>query len=123
MSNTSTVKCPNCKHEFQLGDAISSEIEASIKARYMERYNKDQKLLAEEIEKVKKKEENQEQIIADKVKLQKSVLEQEAIKKAAGEMQLQMEALNKELTEKANKLKESQAKGIRVFIKRKRNKN
>ena len=79
MSSPSTIKCPNCKHEFQLGEAISSEIEASIKARYMDRFNKDQKLIAEKekefelkIEQLKKQEENQEQIIADKIKLSKS---------------------------------------------------
>ena len=110
MSNSSTVKCPNCKTEFQLGDAISSEIEAKIKARYVERFNKDQKDLADkekqyelQLEQLKKQQEEQEKIIAEKVKLQKGALEQEAIKKAASEMQLQMEMLNKELSEKENK--------------------
>lgn len=126
MSSPSTIKCPNCKHEFQLGEAISSEIEASIKARYMDRFNKDQKLIAEKekefelkIEQLKKQEENQEQIIADKIKLQKAILEQEAIKKAASEMHLQMELLNKELTEKAHKLKESQDKELAFLLKEK----
>jgi hypothetical protein len=126
MSNPSTVKCPNCKTEFQLGDAISSEIEAKIKARYVERFNKDQKELADkekqfelQMEQFKKQEENQEKIIADKVKLQKSVLEQEAIKKAASEMQLQMDMLNKELSEKETKLKDSQAKELQFLLKAK----
>ena len=126
MSNPSTVKCPHCKTEFQLGDAISSEIEAKIKARYVERFNKDQKELADkekqfelQLEQFKKQEENQEKIIADKVKLQKSVLEQEAIKKAASEMQLQMDMLNKELSEKETKLKDSQAKELQFLLKAK----
>jgi hypothetical protein len=126
MSSPSTIKCPNCKHEFQLGEAISSEIEASIKARYMDRFNKDQKLIAEKekefelkIEHLKKQEENQEQIIADKIKLQKSILEQEATKKAASEMHIQMELLNKELADKAHKLKESQHKELAFLIKEK----
>ena len=130
MSTSSTIKCPNCKHEFQLGEAISSEIEASIKARYMDRFNKDQKLLAEKekefelkIEQLKKQEEDQAQIIADKMKLQKSILEEEAFKKAASEMNLQFELLNKELTEKANKLKESQAKELEFLLKEKEIKN
>ncbi|MFO0322985.1 MAG: DUF2130 domain-containing protein [Bacteroidota bacterium] len=130
MSSSSTIKCPNCKHEFQLGEALSSEIEASIKARYMDRFNKDQKLLAEKekefelkIEQLKKQEENQAQIIADKMKLQRSILEEEAIKKAALEMNLQLELLNKELTEKAHKLKESQAKELEFLLKEKEIKN
>ena len=126
MSTPSTIKCPNCKHEFQLGEAISSEIEASIKARYMDRFNKDQKLIADKekefelkIEQLKKQEENQAQIIADKIKLQKGVLEEEATKKAASEMQIHLELLNKELTEKAHKLKESQAKELEFLLKEK----
>ncbi len=130
MSTLSTVKCPNCKHEFQPGDAISAEIEGKIKARYVERFNKDQKdladkerLLEKQLELVKKQQEDQESIIADKVKLQKSVLEQEAIKKAASEMQMQMELLNKELTEKSLKLKESQGKELEFLLKEKEIKN
>ena len=126
MSTPSTIKCPNCKQEFQLGEAISSEIEASIKARYMDRFNKDQKLIADKekefeikIEQLKKQEENQAQIIADKIKLQKGALEEEATKKAASEMQVQLELLNKELTEKAHKLKESQAKELAFLLKEK----
>ena len=126
MSNSSTVKCPNCKTEFQLGDAISSEIEAKIKARYVERFNKDQKDLADkekqyelQLEQLKKQQEEQDKIIAEKVKLQKGLLEQEAIKKAASEMQLQMEMLNKELSEKETKLKDSQAKELQFLLKAK----
>lgn len=126
----STVKCPNCKHEFQLGDAISAEIEGTIRKRYMERFNKDQEELKEkkraleqQQEEMKKQQEEQERIIADKVKLQKAVLEQEAIKKAAGEMQMQMEQLNKELNEKAQKLRESQEKELDYLKKEKEIKN
>ncbi|MES2132991.1 MAG: DUF2130 domain-containing protein [Bacteroidota bacterium] len=130
MSTPSTVKCPNCKHEFQLGDAISAEIEGKIKARYVERFNKDQKDLADkerlveqQLEHIKKQQEDQERIVADKVRLQKSVLEQEATKKAASEMQMQMELLNKELAEKAQKLKESQGKELEFLLKEKEIKN
>ncbi len=131
MSSTqSTVKCPNCKHEFQLGDAISAEIEGKIRTRYLERYNKDQKELEDkkraielQQEEMKKQQEDQERIIADKVKLQKAVLEQEAIKKAASEMQMQMEQLNKELNEKAQKLRESQEKELDYLKKEKEIKN
>lgn len=130
MSNQSTVKCPNCKTEFQLGDAISAEIEAKIKARYVERFNKDQKELVDkekqielQLEFVKKQQEDQEKIIFEKVKLQRAILEQEAIKKAASEMHLQMEMMNKELLEKDKKLKESQVKELEFLLKEKELKN
>lgn len=126
MSNSSTVKCPNCKTEFQLGDAISSEIEAKIKARYVERFNKDQKELADkekqfelQLEQLKKQQEEQEKIIAEKVKLQKAVLEQEAIKKAADEVDTRVKLMEKELQEKTAKIKEAQLKELELMQKEK----
>jgi hypothetical protein len=126
MSNTSTVKCPNCKTEFQIGDAISSEIETKIKARYVDRFNKDQKEILEKekqielkLEELKKQQESQEKIISEKINLQKSILEKEAIKKAATEVEMRMELLNKELLEKSQKLKESQTKELEFLLKEK----
>ena len=105
MSNNSTITCPNCKHDFPIENALSQKIEDDIKARYLKRYNEDKQKfeaekaqLAKETELIKAQGENQEQILADKLRLAKSQLEQEAIKKAASEMALQMEMLNKELT-------------------------
>ena len=126
MSTTATVKCPNCKTEFQLGDAISGEIEAKIKARYVERFNKDQKELVEkekqielQLEQVKKQQEEQERIISEKVKLQKAVLEQEATKKAAEEVDTRVKLMEKELQEKTEKIKESQLKELELMQKEK----
>lgn len=126
MSQTATVKCPNCKTEFQLGDAISSEIEAKIRARYIERHNKDQKELQEkekqielQLEQVKKQQEEQERIIADKVKLQKAVLQEEAIKKAAEEVDARVKLMEKELQEKTAKVKEAQVKELELLQKEK----
>ncbi len=126
MSTTSTVKCPNCKHEFQLGDAISAEIEAKIKTRYMERFNKDQKELADkekqyeiQLEQLKKQQEEQDRIIAEKVKLQRSILEQEATKKAAEEVDIRVKLMEKELLEKTEKIKESQLKELELMQKEK----
>jgi hypothetical protein len=126
MSNYSSVKCPNCKHEFQLEEAIASEIETKIKARYIERFTKDQKELAEkeklvqaQLEQVKKQQEEQERIIADKIKIQRSVLEQEAIKKAAEEVDLRVKMMEKELSEKTIKIKEAQQKELELLQKEK----
>lgn len=126
MSNNSTIKCPNCQHEFPIGNALAQEIESDIRAKYKSYLNDAQKKievekaqLAKELEAVKLQGENQEQILADKLKLEKGRLEQEAIKKAASEMQLQMDSLNKELTDKAQKLKESQQKELELMQKEK----
>jgi len=126
MSNNSTITCPNCKHDFPIENALSQKIEDDIKSRYLKRYNEDKQKfetekaqLAKEAELIKIQGENQEQILADKLRLAKSQLEQEAIKKAASEMALQMEMLNKELTDKSQKLKESQVKELELMQKEK----
>lgn len=126
MSNNSTIKCPNCKHEFPIGSALAEEIENDIRAKYKGYLGEAQKKidlekaqLAKETEQLKLLAENQESVLAEKLKLAKGQLEQEAIKKASGEMQLQMELLNKELTEKSQKLRESQTKELELMQKEK----
>lgn len=126
MSNNSTVKCPNCQHEFPIGNALAQEIESEIRGKYLKKYSEEkQKMDAEkarlekESELLKQQAEQQEKVIADKVRLAKQQLEQEAIKKAAGEVALQVEMLNKELAEKARKLKESQQKELELLHKEK----
>lgn len=126
MSNNSTVKCPSCNHEFQIGNALAQEIESEIKGRYLKRFNEDRQkleaekaLLVQQSEQLKMQSENQERVISDKLKLAKHQLEQEAIKKAADEMQMQMDLLNKEIREKSQKLKESQSKELELLYKEK----
>src|SRR4051812_34176048 len=101
MSNNSTIKCPNCQHEFPIGNALAQEIENDIRGKYLKRYNEDKlkmeaekAQLAKETEQIRLQAENQEVILADRLKLAKAQLEHEAVKKAASEVQLQMEQLN-----------------------------
>ncbi len=126
MSNNSTVKCPNCKHEFPIGNALAEEIESDIKAKYTiylkeakQKIENEKAILAKESEQLKLAAENQERIISDKLKLAKQQLQQEAIKKAGEEMQLHMDSLNKELAEKTKKIKDSQIKELEVLQKEK----
>lgn len=122
MSNNSTIQCPNCKHDFPIENALSQKIEEDIRGKYLKRYNEEkQKLesqkvqLAKESEQLKLMAENQEKLLEDKLRVAKGQLQEEAVKKAASEMQLQMELLNKELTEKSQKLKESQIKELELM--------
>ena len=127
MSNNSTIKCPNCKHEFPIGNALAQEIENDIRTKYLKRYNDDKLKLenekaqvAKDAEQLKLQTENQESILADKLRLAKTQLEQEAIKKAASEMEVQVKFLNNELTEKDKKLKESQEKELELLTERRK---
>jgi hypothetical protein len=126
MSNNSTIQCPNCKYEFPIENALSQKIEDDIRGKYLKRYNEDKQklesekaLLAKESEQLKLQSENQDRLLEDKLKAAKILLQEEAIKKAASEMQLQLEMLNKELTEKSQKLKDSQVKELELMQKEK----
>lgn len=126
MTNPSTIKCPNCKHEFPIGNALAQEIENEIRNKYLKVYNEDKQKLEHErhqinllLEKVKSDTENQEKIIAEKVKQQKQALEQDAIKKAAEEMDVRLKLMEKELEEKTVKIKEAQHKELELLQKEK----
>jgi len=126
MSNNSTIKCPNCQHEFPIGNALAKEIEDDIRTKYTGYLNAEKKKmeaeksqLAKDAEQLKLQAENQDRILADKLRLAKIQLEEDAVKKASTEIQLQMEMLNKELTEKSQKLKESQVKELELMQKEK----
>lgn len=126
MSNNSTIKCPNCQHEFPIGNALAKEIEDDIRTKYTGYLNAEKKKmeaeksqLAKDAEQLKLQAENQDRVLADKLRLAKIQLEEDAVKKASSEIQLQMEMLNKELTEKSQKLKESQIKELELMQKEK----
>lgn len=127
MSNKSTIKCPNCGNTFPIGDALATEIEAGIKQRYVDRFNQDQKELEEkkkkleaEAEKLKTLQEDQDKIIAEKIKQKGQILEQEAEKKASEAVDLKVKSMEREIEEKAKQLKESQAKEIDILEREKK---
>ena len=75
MSNSSNIICPNCKHEFPIGNALTQQIETDIRNKYLKVYNDDkQKLEAERaqinklMEQAKTDAENQEKIITEIIK-------------------------------------------------------
>lgn len=124
MSNNSTIKCPNCQHEFPIGNALAQEIESEIRAKYKAHLQAENKKLEAEkaqlqkdAEQLKLMKDNQEQVLADRLRVEKLRLQEEAVRKAADEMKLQVEALNRDLTEKTLKLKESQAKELELLQK------
>jgi len=126
MSNNSTIRCPNCKHEFPIGSALAQDIENDIKNRYLKRYNEDKQLLETERQKLEKEaealklqKENEERIIADKLRLAKIQLEAEALKKAEAEQQVKLTLLGKELAEKEDKLREGQKRELELLQKEK----
>lgn len=126
MSNNSTIKCPNCQHEFPIGNALAQEIESDIRAKYTKHLGEEKKKFeAREAEIAREKEQlrleklNQNNVIEERLKAERLKLEQYANKKAAEEMDLKFKFLNNELIEKTNKIKEGEEKELQ-FLKDKR---
>ncbi len=127
MSNNSTIKCPNCQHQFPIGNALAQEIENDIRAKYLKRYGEDKTKLDAEKAQLEKEAEllrleklNQNNVIEERIKAERLKLEQQATKKAAEEMDLKFKFLNEELTEKNKKLKESQEKELELTTERRK---
>lgn len=124
------IKCPNCAHEFPLENAITNEIENSIRTRYLNQYKKDQEAIAEKEKQVKAEKErlalqleDQEKIVAEKVKQEKLRLEMEAKKKATEELSVQLNAMKEDLEAKNQRIKESQQKEVEYLRKEQEFKN
>lgn len=122
MSNNLTIKCPNCHHAFPMGNALTQEIEAEIRGKYLKRYTDDQqrleeekKKLAREAEELKLKAENQDRILDDKLRLAKQQLQEELSKKAGAEVQAQLEVMKEELDKKSKLLVETQKRELQIL--------
>jgi hypothetical protein len=124
MSNNSTVRCPNCRHEFPIGNALAQEIEAEIRARYVEHFQKEKgkldaerSVIAKEAEQLKSQAENQDRIFADRLRIAKIQLEEQAAKKASEELKTKMDLLSKELDDKRVALRQSQEREVALMQK------
>ena len=100
MNNNSTIKCPNCNHEFPIGNALAQSIENDIRQRYLTKYNEDKKKLnAEKLElaryseDLQKQKENIEYSLREKLNEEKIKIQEEASKKAEEENQLKIKFL------------------------------
>jgi len=127
MSNNSTIKCPNCQHEFPIGNALAQEIENEIRTKYVKHLSEEKKKfeareteLAKEKEQIRLEKLNQNNVIDERLKAVKQQLEQDAIKKATIEMDVKLKFLNDELTQKTNKLKESQEKELELLTEKRK---
>ncbi|MDX2173363.1 MAG: DUF2130 domain-containing protein [Bacteroidota bacterium] len=108
----STITCPNCKHEFEATDALRDEVQKELNLKAKEWIQKRE-------EDFKRKEEDFNAKLNNALIVQKKMIEEQAIKKAASEMEVQVKFLNNEITEKDKKLKESQEKELELLKKEK----
>lgn len=109
-----SVKCPDCTHEFSLGDAVlgsvrddlSRELQAGIRER-------EKKFRAQE-ESLRKRQEDIDDEIQLQVKKQRATLEERAVKRAAEAQEEKLRSIQEELAEKESALKQSRAQALEL---------
>ncbi len=97
------ITCPNCSHQFEPGDTMRDEIEKELRGK-MKEWQK------------KKEIETAELLEAEKKKMQTEM--QEAVRKSlAADYENQLKLLQQEVTDNAEKLKESRRKELEFLQK------
>ncbi|MGV3771930.1 MAG: DUF2130 domain-containing protein, partial [Verrucomicrobiales bacterium] len=109
--NNNNIVCPSCKTEIELTSAVAhhvreqlaAELKAEREKQEVEFDRKSAELQAQ-LKKLKQDQSTLEDQVEEKLRLERSRLHTEAKKKAASELELQMNALNEELRSKTEKL-------------------
>lgn len=117
MNNTTQIKCPNCGTSIDVQDILAHQLEEEIKLKYQyqlaadrKKYDEEQERLAKDREafeelKRKEKEQFQEQLEA-RLKVEREAFEEKIKSKLAEDQSEELLALQKELNEKSEQIKE-----------------
>jgi hypothetical protein len=117
MSTEKSIKCPNCGFDIDINDAMSHQLEESIKRKYAEQLAQEKKKFDSEFELLNKqkadfeqnkKRENElfKERLDAKVKEEKELLEKKLKHELLTENDEALKRLNKELEEKSNQVRE-----------------
>jgi hypothetical protein len=133
MEQKTTIHCPNCGFDLDVNDIIYHQLEEELKMKFNSQLNDERKKFEEQAENIKQQREKlekdkkdvKEQInarVSQLLKSEKEQMEQTIRKKMEEEDAYKYEALQKELNEKSEKLKEyNQAKAEIEKLKREKN--
>jgi hypothetical protein len=121
MSNL--IKCPNCQHEFDVEDVLSTEIEKKLQQQYQDKLNEslhrmqaDKQQLEEDRKVFEEKKKKENELFAQRLQQERSRLEQELQQDLKQKMQLdfdnQIKLLEQNNREQEAKLKEAREKEL-----------
>ncbi|MEX2596839.1 MAG: DUF2130 domain-containing protein [Salibacteraceae bacterium] len=117
MSNTTQIKCPNCSTAIDVQDILAHQLEEEIKQKYQSQLNAEQKRFEEEAQKLQQaklefdqKRKQQNELFQDRLEKQlkedRKSIEERLKAKLTEEQAEQFLALQKELNEKSEQVKE-----------------
>lgn len=116
MSNKSTIKCPNCQHEFEATDAFRDEVQRELNTKAKE-------WQAKKEEEYKKKEDLFQQQLAEALSKQKLNIEESIKKAVADDYENKLKLLSEANQQNEEKLKEARQKELEFLKKEQELKN
>lgn len=116
MSNKSTIKCPNCQHEFEATDAFRDEVQRELNTKAKE-------WQAKKEEEYKKKEDLFQQQLAEALSKQKLNIEENIKKAVADDYENKLKLLSEANQQNEEKLKEARQKELEFLKKEQELKN
>lgn len=117
MNNTTQIKCPNCGTAIDVQDILAHQLEGEIKQKYQSQLHAEQKRFEEEQKKLdqareefeqKRKQQNElfQERLEKQLKEERKAIEEKLKAKISEEQSEQFSALQKELNEKSEQVKE-----------------
>jgi hypothetical protein len=116
MSNNSTIKCPNCQHEFEVTDAFRDEVQKDLNLKAKE-------WQAKKEEEFRKKEDAFQQLLTEALTKQKQGIEQTLRKTILEDYESKLKFLTDEKQQNEEKLKIARQKELDFFKKEQEFKN
>ncbi len=116
MSNKSTIKCPNCQHEFEATDALRDEVQRELNTKAKE-------WQAKKEEEYKKKEDLFQQQMTEALSKQKLNIEESIKKSVSDEYENKLKLLADSNLKNEEKLKEARQKELEFLKKEQELKN
>lgn len=116
MSNNSTIKCPNCQHEFEVTDAFRDEVQKDLNIKAKE-------WQAKKEEEYRKKEDAFQQQLSESLAKQKQTLEESLRKTILSDYESKLKFLTEEKEQNEEKLKIARQKELEFFKKEQEFKN
>jgi hypothetical protein len=124
---STTIKCPNCRHEFAMEEAVSEQYKKDLREKMMEFTRKKEEEFLKKDEDLSKKLQDQEDIFQKKFTEEKKILQQsleETLRKTIhGDFENQLSILKQTNDEQQEKLKAARQKELEFLQKEQSLKN
>ncbi|MBS1646958.1 MAG: DUF2130 domain-containing protein [Bacteroidetes bacterium] len=93
------IKCPKCAHSFHVEEVLSSDIEARVRSRYAEEYNKERVALEQAKKDFEEKRQRENELFEEKRQKENELFKKKLDEKLAEEKAKQLKELQKKVEE------------------------